>query len=82
LGLSINRRIKLNKMFFKDLKIGEKFHTGIYTQTGFNAGVKCWIEYEKITKSSGKAINQIGYGNTRSIGNINRFAAFLTVFKI
>jgi hypothetical protein len=72
-----------NRILFKDLKIGEKFHTGIYTpRSGFDSGIKCWIEYEKTTKSSGTITNQIGYGNTRLIGGGDKFAAFLTVFKL
>ena len=61
---------------FKDVKIGEKFHTGLDVVEG---DVRMVI-LEKNSGSSGKCIEQINFGNNRLVGGIFKFGCNKTVF--
>jgi hypothetical protein len=67
---------------FMNLEIGDKFHTGKSQGMGANSNVTRWIEFEKISKSKAKIINQVGFGNTRMVGTIQPFTAYSSVWKI
>jgi hypothetical protein len=70
------------KIYFKDLVNGEKFHDGKSRGSGINKDIMMWMEFEKISKSQAKCINQIGYDNNRWEGKIKDFAPFAWVWKI
>jgi hypothetical protein len=67
---------------FMNLAIGEKFHAGKSQGMGVNSNVTRWMEFEKVSKSKAKVINQVGYGNTRMVGTIQPFAANSPVWKL
>jgi len=70
------------RIYFKDLKNGEKFHDGKGHGAGINKDVIMWMEFEKISKSQARCINQIGYGNNYWEGKIKNFAPFAFIWKI
>jgi len=67
------------KRVFKDLAIGERFTDGIA-----KAQRKCDVDmYEvlvKTTKSIATVVEQIGYGNTRAVGDKRKYATLLGAF--
>jgi hypothetical protein len=69
-------------ILFKDLKIGNKFHAGKSKGAGIHSNIIMWVEYEKIDKSHGKIIKQIGYGNNRQIGYIQTIFPNTLVFQL
>lgn len=69
-------------LLFQDLKIGDKFHTGKSTGSGFNKNIVSWMEFEKIDKSHARVIRQVNYGNTRLENTIQPFSANSNVWSI
>jgi hypothetical protein len=59
---------------FGKLEIGDNFHNSVSKNAGIHSNTYQWQEFSKISKSKAKCVNQIGYGNTRAVGNIYTFA--------
>lgn len=59
---------------FKNIKIGETFHTGIQAAS-FPYNQECYMGYKKESKSSAVCIFQQGYGNQRAINAKYSFSA-------
>lgn len=70
------------RKLFKDLQLGDKFHNGKSYGMGANSNILKWLEFEKISKSQAKVINQVNYSNTRLVGTIQSFGANCSVFDI
>lgn len=70
------------RVHFKDLSIGDRFHTGKSMGAGIHSNVEMWQEYLKTSKSEAVCDAQIGYGNTRQVGHAQKFSAFATVYTL
>lgn len=69
-------------MLFKDVKIGQKFHTGKSNGMSTNKDTVYWEEYTKYSKSTAICTAQIGYGNLRGVGSRIKFFGYSTVYPI
>ena len=67
---------------FKEVQIGEKFHTGKSQGAGIHSNIQMWFEYEKVSTSQAKVIATPGYFNTRHIGHVEKIAAFKNVWPL
>lgn len=70
-------------MVFGNINIGVTFHAGKSYNLGAMKtayGLEQYLIWEKIDKSKAKCVNQIGYGNTRQVGDIKLFSYFKKIF--
>jgi hypothetical protein len=68
-------------IIFGKLNVGDKFHSIVSRGAGIHSDTYQWLEYEKISASQAKCTQQVGYGNTRSVGGIYRFAPNALVYN-
>jgi hypothetical protein len=76
------RRATMINQMFGQLKIGDKFHTGKGRGAGANSDVIMWMEYQKVSDSTGECVKQVGYGNERAVGGVKKFSHNTSVFLI
>ena len=67
---------------FYELLIGDTFHTGKSYGSGLQSKIQYYMVYRKISKSEGICIEQVGYGNTRQVGDKKQFSAQKTVYPV
>jgi len=67
---------------FREINIGEKFHTGKSFGAGINSHRQIWVEYEKISKSQAKIVAMPGFSHSRYVGNVKKISANESVWRL
>lgn len=70
----------MSRTNFKQLKIGDTFHTGIAKGIGIHANKIKYMLYRKNSISSAVIIEMIGYENRRYIGDVKKFSYMSGVY--
>ena len=79
---TLNNKEGNMRVCFKDLNIGDQFHTGKSYNAGIHSDTLMWQEWKKVSASMAICTGQFGYFNTRQVGYRDGFSANKLVFKL
>jgi len=69
-------------IIFKELPLDSLFHNGVSWGSGAQSGIRTYLVWRKYADSHAEVITQVGYGNQRLLGTMQRFDGRQTVWPV